>query len=138
VSYKAEAWWYMLIISIFEFPIIKDFYRMNNSWLFFFENFQFFSVSNWVHLNWCHSNCVYKNVKIFSQWLWEMLCYTTIKTFWLHLQPFYVRLRTFWLTDTFMTTLIMGNYTKSFLIDNKINNSCLKGYNFDKTILQFE
>ncbi len=48
-------------------------------------------VSNWVHLNWCHSNCVYKNVKIFSQWLWEMLCYTTIKTFWLHLQPFYVQ-----------------------------------------------
>ncbi len=99
VLYKAEAWWYMLVISIFEFPIIKDFYRMNNLRLFFFENFQFFSVSNWVHLNWCHSNCVYKNVKIFSQWLWEMLCYTTIKTFWLHLQPFYVRLRTFWLTD---------------------------------------
>ncbi len=97
--YKAEAWWYMLVISIFEFPTIKDFYRMNNLRLFFFENFQFFSVSNWVHLNWCHSKCVYRNVKIFSQWLWEMLCYTTIKTFWLHLQPFYVRLRTFWLTD---------------------------------------
>ena len=30
VLYKAEAWWYMLVISIFEFPIIKDFYRMNN------------------------------------------------------------------------------------------------------------
>jgi hypothetical protein len=91
----------MLVISIFEFPTIKDFYRMNSLRLFFFENFQFFSVSNWVHLILCHSKCVYRNVKIFSQWLWEMLCYTTIKKFWLRLQPFYVRLRTFWLTDTF-------------------------------------